>query len=703
MDLIRSIIDKVKPNEEIKNKYFFVESETNGYLPFNTATVRIKAFADKQKMHRLGNLSYKWFRLIEGRNYEIENIEDFYHFSVDDIGTVVIAAVTNMDKPHEVECITFGPIMFDPQVKIEVEGMVLAGHGSFDVLFPYKDMSKRLLDPKIVPDPSELVIEEIDMNTSSLHLKVKNQGYSVFLNKFTIDQYNGNANVLKLKFKEKEGFLEYFDWTEDEEGCYCIYIKFFNRIYKETFLAVRKLFLATRILPITKELDKLELNAPRQKLFKNEGKISIGELLIHYDNLKDTLKRNVNYAKSVIDERDHIVQYSESLEEELKMTLKDLKETFSKARIGKNFDVSKIEKVETSIMMAEQKMKDRPMKDDKQGGTYITEARYKKNKEELDKVKKLNELLSNELKKVKQSQQDRYTKINSSLNYIKELSVNQDNIQYNTQLQPSLNFSNVDRDRSNARDMNNDRSKLNIGDLEIIKENEVLKSELMELKVRLLANTQNSTQNFSKQADTEFFRECFNELRTKIESLARGKIDVQNISNTYLNDSILDSVYKAGLNNKVELLNLENSSLNRRINYLLNEMKKLRSEQQDATSEKFSKMSDDEYKQLNLKIEELKHENVNLMREIRNFESLGDESLSIYKKQNEALRAEINVLRQSSIERENEFQNQLDQKDKLIDQINNTNAHLVDEVTRLQNIVSQNRSLLNLSKSFTDH
>lgn len=701
MDLIRSIIDKVRPLEEIKNKYFFLESETNGYLPFDTATVKINAFADKQKIHKMGNVSFKWFKNVEGRNYEIDNIEDFYHFSVEDIGSVVIAAVTNMDKPNEVECITFGPIVFDPQVKMEVEKVVLNTQGTFDVLLPYKDTSKRMLDPKIVPDPRDLVIDEILMTSATIQLTIKNQSYSIFLNRFTVEHYSGNSNVLRLKLSGKEGFLEHLDYTEDDECNYCIYIKFFNRIYKETFVAVRKMFLTVRLIPISKELDKLELETPNHSLFKNESKKSLGDMMILYDNLKDTLKRTVNYTKSIIDEKDRIIQYSESLEDELKMSLKELKETFNKARVTKNFDVSKIEKVETSINIAEQKMREKSFRNDKPSDRLITEAKYKKTKEELDKMTKLNDLLAKELKKTKQAQKDRFNKINNSLNYIKDLSAMPDNIQYNTHLQPSFNFSTMDKDKSTARELTSDRLRANVGNIDLMKENEILKSELMELKVKLLASSQSNTQNFTKQADGEFFKSCFNELRMKIDALAKGKGDIQNTSTTYLNESVLDSVYKAGLNNKVELLNLENSSLNRRINHLMKEMHKLRNEQELST-ERVSKVSDEEYKQLHIKIEELKKENFNLMKEVRNFEAQGEESSGIYKKQNITLKSEIDNLRQSSIHRENELNLQIDQKDSLIDQINATNNKLVEEINRLQSIMSHNRSLLNLSKSFTD-
>jgi len=704
MDLIRSIIDKVTTQEEPKTKYFYLESETNGYLPFNTATVKVKAFADKQKMHRLGNLTYKWFRLQEGRNYEIDNIEDYHHFSSEDVGSTVIVTVTNMDKPHEVECATFGPVVFDPQVKVEVESMALIGFGSFDVLFPYKDSSKRLLDPKVVPDPSELVIEEVKLNSSSFQLVVKDQTFTIFLNKFQVETYIGNANVLKLKFVDKERFLDYFDSVEDDEGYYCIYIKFFNRVYKEAFVTLRKIFLTARVIPIDKELDKSESTVLSSKLFsknKSDTKNSIGEMLVLYDNLKETLKRNVNYTKSVIDEKDYVVQYSQSLEEELKMTLKDLKDSFNKASIGKNVDMSKIEKVETSIMMVEQKLKEKSKLENTKTQNIITEAKYRKTKDELDKVMKLNDLLSKELKKIKQTNKDRFNKINNSLNYLKEMSMIQDNIDCNTQIQPSLNFTMMEKEKSVVREPLTDRSRANPENIYLIRENEALKSELMELKVKLMTNTQNNNIEVAKQTDAMFFKQCFDELRNHIDNLARGKFEANNTS-THLNESILDSVYKAGLSNKVELLNIENTSLNRRISYLFKELQKFRNEHQEYSTERFSKVSDEEYKQLHAKIDDLMRENLNLMKEIQNFENLNDSTMNIFKKQNVALRSEVDNIRISNMERENELQQQLDLKDKLIDQINVTNNRLVEEITRLQNIITQNRSILNTSKSFTD-
>lgn len=703
MDLIRSIIDKTKRNEDIKNKYFYLETETTGFLPFNTASVKIKAFGDKQKMHKLNNLAFQWFRLIEGRNYELENKSDTYHFSAEDIGNVVIATVKNLDVLNEVEAATFGPVVFDPQIKVDVEKLAIEGSGSFDVMFPYKETSKRLLDQKNIPDPDEIPVEELRITISEIKMVLKDQQYSIPLTKCSFENYVESKDVVKAKLNQREPFLDHFDYTQDDEGHYQILIKFLSRVQKEIFLVALKIFATVKMFPLVKNLGLQEISGPDKKIFSKDSKNSLGELLVLYDNLKDTLKRNVSYTKSVLDDRDQVIKYSESLEDELKMTLKDLKDAFNKARLGKAFDVSKIDKVENSIMMTEMKIKERSFKNDKMSNKLTDAAKYKKNKEELDKMTKLNELLASELKKVKQAQKDRFKKINNSLNHIKDLSVIPDHLYHNTQMQPSFKFDTMDKEKSMTGDHSLNNSQMMLRNIDLMRENEALKNELYDIKVKRTTNNEPSVRLSEKAGDADFYLKCFEELRSKINDIVQGKSEVtQNLSFTFIDDSVLENVQKAGMHNKVELLNVENASLNRRISYLLKEIQRLRSMNLDSSIDRMSMTSDTEFRQLQIKMEELKRENQNLMKEIRNFEAVNEDSLEIYKRQNAALRAEVDSLRQTSIEREQEFQKQIDIKDELIDKINDTNNSLIDEVKRLQGMVAPTRSFINTSKSFTD-
>lgn len=63
----------------------------------------------------------------------------------------------------------------------------------------------------------------------------------------------------------------------------------------------------------------------------------------------------------------------------------------------------------------------------------------------------------------------------------------------------------------------------------------------------------------------EFLVSQFQETRELISEVVQGK--TQEVKKSFLNDSFVDSVYQAGKFNDVKLLNIENASLNNRLQY----------------------------------------------------------------------------------------------------------------------------------------
>ena len=53
-------------NQNLKPDFYLESIIQNGCLPFSTASVEVLAFSDEEKSQRIGNVSYKWFRNIEG-------------------------------------------------------------------------------------------------------------------------------------------------------------------------------------------------------------------------------------------------------------------------------------------------------------------------------------------------------------------------------------------------------------------------------------------------------------------------------------------------------------------------------------------------------------------------------------------------------------------------------------------------------------
>lgn len=64
MEIFNQLKDKLNfPRNS--NRKFFLKIETNGFLPYNTATITVKIFKDKDFNNELPNCTISWYREIE--------------------------------------------------------------------------------------------------------------------------------------------------------------------------------------------------------------------------------------------------------------------------------------------------------------------------------------------------------------------------------------------------------------------------------------------------------------------------------------------------------------------------------------------------------------------------------------------------------------------------------------------------------------
>ncbi len=82
---------------------------------------------------------------------------------------------------------------------------------------------------------------------------------------------------------------------------------------------------------------------------------------------------------------------------------------------------------------------------------------------------------------------------------------------------------------------------------------------------------------------------------------------------------------------------------------------------------------------------ELKHENTQLMREVDRLKKIELGAESVFKKQNEVLQQEIKKLKSSSSMK---LKIELEEKNKLIDKLTETNSKLITEIQRLQDMLN---------------
>ena len=519
------------------------------------------------------------------------------------------------------------------------------------------------------------------------------------LNGFYLECPNDNPKVLRVKLFEKHGFLDQLTWTADDEGFKCFYMRFFNRGLKDVFMAVRKLFLRVRVLPFDKEIERLERVDGR--LFNQDVNSSVGDLLILYDNLKATLSRSIRYTKQVASERDRALEYGETLEEELKAALKELRETCSRLKEGESIGKGHIQKLESSMLIAEQKIKERSMRHEGPKERVDVNEEAIRLKEELNKVKKLNELLAKELRSSKRSKKDQLAVFQQSLNRIKETNDGRIDREHQTHMAPSIHI-HKDLDQSFFNDSSTNKGGKPAEPAELVQQNEVLKSELISLKRELKASKAELDDSGNNGASrVRFFVQCFDELRAAIDDIITNKAKEPSQAESYLDESFIKSVYKAGAISQVDLLNVENKTLNRRVNYVQSELNRLKGEQlSEYSKERLSRVSDIDYVELRREIDLLKQENGRLINEIK--AGCRSDSLEANKgrKQVEALQEELRRLKSTTDQRETELLGQIDKKDRLIDQINKTNTQLIKEANERRETGNNKGKLSKTSRSF---
>jgi hypothetical protein len=68
LDSMKNIFKSNSSNNLQTKPAFYLECNIiKGCLPFSTASVEVVAFSDKEKQQRIRNISFKWFRNIEGK------------------------------------------------------------------------------------------------------------------------------------------------------------------------------------------------------------------------------------------------------------------------------------------------------------------------------------------------------------------------------------------------------------------------------------------------------------------------------------------------------------------------------------------------------------------------------------------------------------------------------------------------------------
>ena len=527
IDRIRQFIENIGHDEQAGvniGQSIFLEAENNGFLPHNTASVKVKAFNDRTKSQRLNNISVQWFRHFEGRNYAIDNVEDSYNFTCEDIGSKIVAVITDNDRPTVYDCLTFGPVSLDPQCRVDLEQTFKSGRAIFEVQLPYKRYGNELLlRPPQYKDPSKFIIDELVLTPETLTI-VHSRGIytNLPLKNLSFESVSGFPLLVQVNVKQEDlKDLDFFEIRSLPSNRYWFYVKFFNRVMRENFVMLTKLFAEVKAHSYANQLAIWEARVSDKGFFSNRssgiawGDSSlVGDLLLQLNVIQNSLQKSVQYTKAVAEERDSLIEYSEGLERDLKATLKDLKEIVVRQKLQDQIDLSRIDKVEVSIADNEQLRNGGIDDRSRLNSTSLNAVKIKKLQDENEILEKQNHTLAKELNAFKQKRKEKFKSINNSIDAInRELNAQAENL--NGATNESLN-------------MSLDVSKF----LEQVNEKSLVKKKspvILEEEFGIIRETKNDTDPISpiKQTKTKL-KTNSGQIQDEISELAQKKIDLEN-------------------------------------------------------------------------------------------------------------------------------------------------------------------------------
>ena len=545
--------------------------------------------------------------------------------------------------------------------------------------------------------------------------------------------------------------LDILEFGMSAEGNSWFYIKFFNRIFRENFLMLAKLFAEVKIQPYHAQIAEWENRGAEQNFFaKNiSGLLGTGasggvaDLMLQIERLKDALIRNVSYTKTVHEDREALIQYSEGLEKDLKATLKDFKDLVVKQKLQGQFDVSKLDRVETSILDVKNwKVLDQVSRIDTNPGSQFAGLKVQKLQEDNDRLEKLNKMLMKELNAYREKRKEKIRSINHSLNALnndlaqqaQSLNVAATNpgqqsidvsryldsfdgksmvkkklpdileerqtSEKKSRVEHVISYSKINKSNRNnyQKDPQLELSIMVTEKAELQQKISTLQRRVYELESELSSFRQSDNNNdpfFEKQ-----FLEIRNHVNEAFQANCEKSIDRQSRKSEILDRSFAETLKKMARAIQPELLNIENTILSKRVSYLL-ELVRKKNPLSDP-EENFKAV----FSNLQARIESLREENKKLIDQVGRSGHEGGSEDSMLRKQNTIMRTELAKLKANNerlVIMEVDHSDcetkmkllalQIDEKEKVLQRSALTNKALAEELNRLQNFINMNESL----------
>lgn len=310
---------------EGKVNYFVEPIETKGRLPLNTCSVTVKAYTNQDKQVQLP-VKIKWYKLQAERNYELEELEnvDHYNFSAMDIGVEVKVSLRSMDENYKgVISIIFGPVKFDEILRPPLESVLLSGFSKFNAMVNEEDSTHhdKVQPISVFMSPNQIkFFYYTDNEEESFYLEITNE-----------------RPRLEVVFKDPDSLVLYFDEvglenesqikrkiykeTNNEQEQFSIHLRFFSSSSRDIFLTAIRLFRIVPVCALSNLFRQIDMLLRENRLFENNNKVTLNELLVEHDLLRTNLLSTIEYAKDLDKDREELQECVTVLERDLEHTM----------------------------------------------------------------------------------------------------------------------------------------------------------------------------------------------------------------------------------------------------------------------------------------------------------------------------------------------------------------------------------------------
>lgn len=628
---IRSLIDKLHQGSSkptVQSSKFQISAKVSGLLPCCCSTVSV--VASPKDGGAPG--TFRWYRVVEKRNYLIDHSEGVYNISVDDVGHSVVCVVSN-DGASGLDFVSFGPIELHPSLKSDVEKSALVGEAVFFV----KLSKGQPFDLWI--NPEKLIFSNPTTKESIL---LSDLIYKIDL-----------ANPLDLNLVALKKTPAFEKIGQEINETWSISVRFENFEARERFILIWKVFSQVKLLPYLKELANLEGVGKKQGFFGSAGSSSYGDVLTILSNNAATLQKSVNFAKYLRDERKNTEKYIESLENDLIVLSKDLNSKLSNGNSAPQENRQAIEKLEKSLMKINENQLERSRRGEDPKSQAESVAVLK---EQLALERKQNFLLSNELKSIKDKYKEKRNLINKSL-------------------QDASFSAGVVRPSDLSKDYAHSEMPSHLSKADFAKRATPVKEK--------------EPREIIPESE-DFYKKQFEILREKLKAIAN-----KSSTDAELPPS-MEQDFKKSEKQTIELLNLENDMLKKRIEYLSKEKSSLAGQSSAQKDSQRTSHSSIDVEELHAKLAQLKSENSLLQKEAsktkvdQSNEEIFRKQINAFKVEIEKLRSQIKAM----AEQEEIFKAQIEEKNASISSLAEANERLLESLKKMEEVMQINDSLL---------